>query len=302
MAHSDFWSEGRILIAGDSRVRRLMSDPDPILAEKVDYAFEGGVLIKDLVSLVEDNLTDHHKVIILFGMIGDEVQKYLHYVSVHDTVSMIRSKECDASESIITVVKACSAKWISLRSERIVLWTIPHYIDYVSHNEGKLGDYELGKEQSSVYSRLSQPHLDNDDDDSIAEESWGRYSNLSWKASTSGENQSVPKVSPPGFIQRSQPWSWAQHNQRLNAVKVEVYTQGLESQKRAEGRLADIIRDRGLKLAEQGQFDSVNAASRCWLTNLHTEMNSPAPGAKMVQKEIAQLLPVEEDKTSSDSD
>ncbi|CAF2061825.1 unnamed protein product [Rotaria magnacalcarata] len=137
-------------------------------------------------------------------------------------------------------------------------------------------------------------------EESLEVESVGGYSNLSWRASSiKSKEQNNPKVAPLGYVQQSQPWSWSIHNQRINAVKTEVYTQGLESQKRAEGRLADIIRDRGLKLAEQGQFDTVNAASRSWLSNLHSEMNSPAPGAKLVQKEIAKLLPVEGDKSSS---
>ncbi|CAF4270569.1 unnamed protein product [Rotaria magnacalcarata] len=140
-------------------------------------------------------------------------------------------------------------------------------------------------------------------EESLDDESVGGYSNLSWRASTGKlKGQNNPKIAPLGFIQQSRPWSWSLHNQRINAVKTEVYTQGLESQKRAEGRLADIIRDHGLKLAEQGQFDTVNAASRSWLLNLHSEMNAPAPGAKLVQKEIADLLPVEEEKTSSDTD
>ncbi|CAF2087476.1 unnamed protein product, partial [Rotaria magnacalcarata] len=451
MAHSDFWSEGRILIAGDSRVRRLMSNPDPTLAEKVDYAFDGGVLINDLVTLVDSNLNDHHKVIILFGMVGDEVQRYIHYVTTESSVNLIRSKECDASEQILLVVKAATAKWIEEKNDRIVLWSIPHYVDYVTFNAGKVGEYDAGesleisldssrrfvnyvtrlklrwvsecpevpfcllnrvlfagrqsknlynsfsavsavnyqfpanrltdglhpsvqlakdmwnflhksisevhdkrtgrklitaplsspssvkkgkdankttsfkvqhpkhgkqqskkpylprkidlsKMQSSVHARLSHPREDNEFEELLEEESLGSFRNLSWKASTSGKSQSTSKMAPLGYVQKSQPWSWSYHNQRINAVKTEVYTQGLESQKRAEGRLADIICDRGLKLAEQGQFDTVNAASRSWLTNLHSEMNAPAPGAKLVQKEMAALLPVEEDKSSSDTD
>ncbi|CAF3421649.1 unnamed protein product [Rotaria socialis] len=158
----------------------------------------------------------------------------------------------------------------------------------------------LSKAKASVYSRLSQPQEDNEADDLLDSGSVGSYSNISWRASTSGlKIPSKPKVAPLGFVQQGRPWSWALHNQRVNAVQVEVYTQGLESQKRAEGRLADIIRDRGLKLAEQGQFDTVNAASKSWLSNLHSQMNSPAPGAKLVQKEIVALLPVEGDQSSS---
>ncbi|CAF2196299.1 unnamed protein product, partial [Rotaria magnacalcarata] len=94
-------------------------------------------------------------------------------------------------------------------------------------------------------------------EDSLDARSVGGYSNISWRASSCGQKeQSVPKKAPLGFVQQSRPWSWAIHNQRINDVKTEVYTHGLESQKRAEGRLADIIRDRGLKLAEQGQFDT----------------------------------------------
>ena len=445
MAQSDFWSEGRILIAGDSRVRRLMSNSDPVLSKKVDYAFEGGVLIDDLVVLVNDNLNDLHKVIILFGMIGDEMHKYIHHVSPEISVSLIRSKECDASEKILTTVKESSAKWMSLRSDRMVVWMIPHYVDYLSYNEGKLGEYDIGDaleislessrrfvdyitrlklrwvaensevpfgllnrvlfagrkakplynsfgavsaadykfplnlltdglhptsqfakeiwqflhktvsesherlsgrrsiiapsestsegsqrtvklpsnkrgkfqfqkpyvpkrikldtQKSSVYSRLSQPTEEEEYSNLSYEEPSGSFRNLSWK-SPSISSHHTTKAAPIGYVQRGLPsWSWALHNQRINAVKVEVYTQGLESQKRAEGRLADIIRDRGLKAAEQGQFDTVNAASRSWLKNLHSEMNSPAPDAKLVQKEIAKLLPVEDSKSSSsDSD
>ncbi|CAF2066079.1 unnamed protein product [Rotaria magnacalcarata] len=428
-----------------------MSNPDLALSKKVDFAFEGGIMIKDLVTLVEDNLNDHHKVVILMGMVGDEVQKYVHHLTADSSVNLIRSKECDASEQILNIVKIFSAKWMGLRSDRIVLWSIPHYVDYVSYNAGKLGEYEAGdslkisldssqrfvnyvgrlklrwvadipevpfcllnrvlftgrrsteqfnsfgavsaldykfpthlltdglhptvqltgdiwrflhksvsdvhdkltgkkkiitspitsipssskkgkaktggsfKSQPSrswkpqernpyvpkkinlsklqfpsVQSRLSQPQGNDETEEFLDEGSVGGYSNLSWRASSSRQKgQNNPKIAPLGFIQQSHPWSWSLHNQRINAVKTEVYTQGLESQKRAEGRLADIIRDRGLKLAEQGQFDTVNAASRSWLTNLHSEMNSPAPGAKLVQKEMAKLLPVEGEKSSS---
>ncbi|CAF2116576.1 unnamed protein product [Rotaria magnacalcarata] len=384
-------------------------------------------------------------------MVGDEVQRYIHHVTTESSVNLIRSKECDASEQILLVVKAATTKWIDEKNDRIVLWTIPHYVDYVTFNAGKIGEYEAGesleisldssrrfvnyitrlklrwvsecpevpfcllnrvlfagrqskslynsfsavsavnykfpanrlsdglhpsvqlakeiwnflhksisevhdkrtgrklitaplsspssitkgkdaskttslkfqkykqsklhsqkpyfpkkidlsKVQSTVHSRLSHPQEDNEVEESLEEESVGSFRNLSWKASASSKSQGTSKTAPLGYVQKSQPWSWSYHNQRINDVKTEVYTQGLESQKRAEGRLADIIRDRGLKLAEQGQFDTVNAASRCWLTNLHAEMNAPAPGAKLVQKEIAALLPVEEDKSSSDTD
>ncbi|CAF3555993.1 unnamed protein product, partial [Rotaria socialis] len=330
-------------------------------------------------------------------MVGDEVQKYVHHLTADSSVNLLRSKECDASEQILDIVKISSAKWMSSRSDRIVLWSIPHYVDYVSYNSGKLGAYEAGdsleisldssrrfvnyvarlklrwvanipevpfcllnrvlfsgrksneqfnsfsaisavdykfpshlltdglhptvqltediwrflhksvsdvhdklmgikkkivispntsissaakkgkvnkggslKAQSSrswksqernpyvpsrinlsklqlpsVYSRLSQPQWNDETEDSLDARSVGGYSNISWRASSSGQKgQSSPKIAPLGSIQQSQPWSWSIHNQRINAVKTEVYTQGLESQKRAEGRLADIIQDR----------------------------------------------------------
>ncbi|CAF2058581.1 unnamed protein product [Rotaria magnacalcarata] len=252
--------------------------PDAVSA--VDYQFPSGLLTDGLhpsVQFAKDIWTFLHKSI----------------SEVHDKIT---------GRKIITA--PLSSPVASIKGNKNTTFKAPSYKRSKQHPKQPymLRKIKLSKEQSSVHSRLSQPPVDNEEDEALEEESVGHYSNLSWKASTSRKSQSATKVSPIGYIQKSQPWSWAQHNQRINDVKVEVYTQGLESQKRAEGRLADIIRDRGLKLAEQGQFDTVNAASRCWLTNLHAEMNSPAPGAKLVQKEIAELLPVEEDKTSSDTD
>ncbi|CAF2066929.1 unnamed protein product, partial [Rotaria magnacalcarata] len=142
MAHSDFWSEGRILIAGDSRVRRLMDNPDSVLDEKIDYAFQPGILVDELVDLVDGNLNEHHSIIILVGMIGDEIQKYVHHVSDGSSVNLFRSKECDATEKILIAVKAASDKWSSRKTGRMVMWTIPHYVDYVAYNSGKLGKFD----------------------------------------------------------------------------------------------------------------------------------------------------------------
>ncbi|CAF3392122.1 unnamed protein product, partial [Rotaria socialis] len=122
MAHSDFWSEGRILIAGDSRVRRLTDNPDTALDKKIDYAFQPGILVDDLVDLVDGNLNEHHSIIILIGMIGDEIQKYVHHVSDGSSVNLFRSKECDATEKILISVKAASDGKIDTVNEASKSW------------------------------------------------------------------------------------------------------------------------------------------------------------------------------------
>ncbi|CAF4347024.1 unnamed protein product, partial [Rotaria magnacalcarata] len=317
MAHSDFWSEGRILIAGDSRVRRLMDNPDSVLDEKIDYAFQPGILVDELVDLVDGNLNEHHSIIILVGMIGDEIQKYVHHVSDGSSVNLFRSKECDATEKILIAVKAASDKWSSRKTGRMVMWTIPHYVDYVAYNSGKLGKFD--SDESYEISLDSTP--------SVSIKGPGkamRQRSRTWKSqpyvpkkiklyssripvhsrlSQPLEDETVEETfeEEPVKVKKSpRVWSWGYHNRRINAVKTAVYTQGLEEQKWAEGSLAHIIKERGFQAASESQIDTVNEASKSWMRKLMCYMNSPEPDATLVQKEMADLLPVEEDKREED--
>ncbi|CAF3716364.1 unnamed protein product [Rotaria socialis] len=145
MAHCNLWSAGRVLIAGDSRVRRLESMPDPNLAANVDFVHTGGVLVDDLVSLVDGVLTDDHSIIILMGFIGDEVQKYIHRISDEVAVTLIRSKECDATANIVASVHEAHTKWLALKEGRIIVWTLPYYLDYATYNAEQMVGLDVGE-------------------------------------------------------------------------------------------------------------------------------------------------------------
>ncbi|CAF2153044.1 unnamed protein product [Rotaria magnacalcarata] len=145
MAHCNLWSSGRVLIAGDSRVRRLENMPDPNLATNVDFIHSGGVLIDDLVTLVDSVLTDEHTIIILVGFVGDEVQKYIHRSSEEIAVTLIRSKECDATAQIVAAVHNAHTKWIALKEGRIIVWTLPYYLDYATYNSRQMIGLDVGE-------------------------------------------------------------------------------------------------------------------------------------------------------------
>ncbi|CAF2129217.1 unnamed protein product [Rotaria magnacalcarata] len=145
MAHCKLWSSGRVLIAGDSRVRRLESMPDLSLSANVDFIHSGGVLIDDLVTLVDSVLTDEHTIIILVGFIGDEVQKYIHRISEEIAYTLIRSKECDATAQIVASVHNAHTKWIALKEGRIIVWTLPYYLDYATYNSKQMSGLDVSE-------------------------------------------------------------------------------------------------------------------------------------------------------------
>ncbi|CAF3544111.1 unnamed protein product, partial [Rotaria socialis] len=144
----DLWHQGRVLIAGDSRVRRLQSIRDPLLVGNVDFAFAGGILIEDLVTLVDEKLSDEHHIVILLGFIGDEMQPYSHPVDLESSVTLYRSRESEPSQFITESVKKAHAKWMALKPTRIIVWTIPYYLDYATYNTAKIGEYDVGDTES----------------------------------------------------------------------------------------------------------------------------------------------------------
>ena len=162
MAHSDVWSSGRVLIAGDSRVRRLQSSKDPQLSKNVDFIFQGGILINDLVELVDINLTSEHKVLIIMWFIGD-------------------------------------------------------------------------------------------------------------------------------------------HRRVVADAKAACFTKGVVQQIYAEAELVDIIRQGGLKTAKEGLIESISAAQKQWSEKGLAKLNAPHPDARLVQKDIVELLPTENSE-EEDSD
>ncbi|CAF2142322.1 unnamed protein product [Rotaria magnacalcarata] len=453
MTAADFWSQGRVLVVGDSRVRRLCGTPDPVLATNVDYAFEGGVLIHDLVTLVDNNIEDHHNIVIIVGFIGDETERYLHKISDEETVTLIRSKECNPCDHIIETVQSAHASWVALKPGRMILWSLPYYVDFATHNSGKMGECDMGDvlaishdssyrfvqfitrlklqwvtslpdipfcqlnrvlfagknfrslfnsfgavsgenyrfptrlltdglhpsaqlvremwkffhvtvsdlhdklsgrtlvtlppsetsanklaipakpkkvyvksggsekrkfkgnnnpyvykkinlfpQKAAVHTRLSD-HRDEDLGEEIIEEEPVEYfENRSWKApqkpSTSSSYHSAPLGNVlPGPTQ----WSWGYHKRMVAETKLAVYTKGVQEQAWAEGRLATIIREKGLRAAKEGDLETVNIASKKWMEKLHNKMNAPHPQAKLLQDDINALLPIETDGDSSSS-
>ncbi|CAF3408112.1 unnamed protein product, partial [Rotaria socialis] len=144
MVSVDAWNVGRVLIAGDSRVRRLQSVVDTDISSNVDFHFSGGILIDDLITLVDRELGDEHHVLILMGFIGDEVQRYSHHVSDEETINLICSRESDPSEKIVEAVRTAHERWMTKKPERVIIWTIPYYVDYVTYNEAKIGEFDIG--------------------------------------------------------------------------------------------------------------------------------------------------------------
>ncbi|CAF3410024.1 unnamed protein product [Rotaria socialis] len=457
MAQPENWNLGRVLIAGDSRVRRLQSSKDPQLSKNVDFIFQGGVLISDLVELVDRNLTAEHKVIIIMGFIGDEIMKYLHPIADNDAITLLRSRESNPSENIIKCVKEAHSKWMALDSNRVIVWTVPYYIDYAVYNSSKMGEFEdeeslaisydssvrfvnyiallrrqwatcipnivysqlnkvlfgerrhavlfksfgstygedfkfptkvlsdgvhpsasmaraiwkflhasvgvvaskaevaesvavvlntnesvpstsqgifpthvqrgairksdwKGKRDASqkpystprikvqsyqqpVHSRLVDLRSGEELEELIEEYPVGDFGNISWKASSpnmtpstsSGRSSRTSKR--PGFSS----WSWDYHRRVVADAKAACFTKGVVQQIYAEADLADIIRQGGLKTAKEGLIDSISAAQKHWSEKGLAKLNAPHPDAKLIQKDIVELLPTE-DSEEEDSD
>ncbi|CAF2055231.1 unnamed protein product [Rotaria magnacalcarata] len=138
----DLWKNGRVLIAGDSRVRRLQDVPDLLLSANVDFAFTGGIVTTDLITLVDEKLTPEHAVVILLGFVGDEIQKY-SFTTTDGTLTLMQSKEADPVSSILELVSEAHLRWMALRNDRTIVWTIPYYVDYWAYNTAKVGDFAM---------------------------------------------------------------------------------------------------------------------------------------------------------------
>ncbi|CAF3532612.1 unnamed protein product [Rotaria socialis] len=474
MAHCKLWSSGRVLIAGDSRVRRLESMPDLSLSANVDFVHTGGVLVDDLVNLVDGCLTDEHTIIILIGFVGDEVQKYIYRISEDVAVTLIRSKECDATAKIVEAVHDAHTKWMALKAGRIIVWTIPYFLDYATYNAAQMVDLEVGdtlttswdsslrfahyvtrlrlqwasvnpnitfcalnevlfpgksynsmfksfggisgehfrfpanlladglhpnprmtallwsflhkcvgvvfnrssprkliqapvvemsndlsieEEASSskkqflpnrrfemrrpkvaynhrhqpfyqkkyafsskpvsVHSRLSSlptsPSRSQTSDEIVEEEeliddgqSEKSYGHLSWKASSIKDLSNASTSSAPiGTIQRGPPskeWSWAEHHRIIRKTRAQVFTKGVQEQAWAEGRIASMIREKGMQAINENRIPAVKDAVEQWATNYLGKMNEPSSKSKLVQQDLVNLLEEEAEVGGSKSD
>ncbi|CAF2104544.1 unnamed protein product [Rotaria magnacalcarata] len=52
--------------------------------------------------------------------------------------------ESDSSAKVIAAVSEAHTRWMSARADRVVLWTLPYYVDYASYNSAKMGEYDTG--------------------------------------------------------------------------------------------------------------------------------------------------------------
>ncbi|CAF4397468.1 unnamed protein product, partial [Rotaria magnacalcarata] len=148
----------------------------------------------------------------------------------------------------------------------------------------------------------------------IEEDPVGQFGNLTWKSSDqqkqgSSQGSSNNYAQSSGYAQSgnyAQPstsnWSWSYHRKVIAETKAAVYTEGLRDQIYVKGRLAKIIRERGLWAAGQGQVGTVNAAGSKWTEKQHSELNDPHKDAKLVQEDLSQLLPVVASSESLDKD
>ncbi|CAF2081560.1 unnamed protein product [Rotaria magnacalcarata] len=454
----DLWHQGRVLIAGDSRVRRLQSIRDPLLVGNVDFAFSGGIMIEDLVTLVDEKISDEHHIVILLGFIGDEVQHYCHPVDIESSVTLYRSRESEPSQFITESVKKAHTKWMALKPDRIIVWTIPYYLDYATYNTAKIGEYDVGDTESiswdsslrfvhfvnrlcrqwvttmpnvpfsllnkvlfssqrhtelfqtfgslsgadfqfpahaltdgvhpsatltqaiwkfllqsvavvyrkslpgtstekiddnqqvdflpvssvasrggassfkryskpmvktpllkthsfkkgkkpysrpaSVHSRISYEDKNDTVEELIKEYPAGNYGNLSWRASTDHLSQpSTSSARPESFHEGfAQPWSWSFHHKTVAATKASIFTQGVQEQKWAEGQLASIIREGGLKAARAGQLTSINNAFGDWAERTRSVITNPHSKSRMTQSDVKQLVAIQEEDREKDSE
>ncbi|CAF4403896.1 unnamed protein product, partial [Rotaria magnacalcarata] len=106
----------------------------------------------------------------------------------------------------------------------------------------------------------------------------------------------------PNYQQGTSKWSWEYHRQVIADTKTAVYTQGLKEHVEANGRLATIIRERGLALASQGEIVTVNEAANRYMAKLHSEINAPHEKAKLILEDVSKLLPIEESSESSEDE
>ncbi|CAF4919250.1 unnamed protein product [Rotaria socialis] len=161
----------------------------------------------------------------------------------------------------------------------------------------------LSPKRVSVHSRLFHPQEDEIVEELIEEAPVGHYGNLLWKASDQVKRPNPTQKTQIIYDQaETSAWSWNYHRRVIAEAKAAVYTQGLREQIYAKGRLATIIRERGLWSADQGQLKTVNVAADKWMEKQHAELNDPHQDAKLVQEDLAKLLPVVDSSASSEED
>ncbi|CAF3703129.1 unnamed protein product [Rotaria socialis] len=159
---------------------------------------------------------------------------------------------------------------------------------------------------SSVHSRLTDNRKNNILSDEYNHEAGNFYSNLTWNASDAKKSQAASSKGASSSSSQaattSEPWSWDFHHRVVRETRSKCYTQGIREQAIAEARLSTMIREHGLRAAEQGMIGSFNQAKLQWSTNAMDKINAPLKKIRLVQKDLTNLISNDEEEKEVEED
>ncbi|CAF2038272.1 unnamed protein product [Rotaria magnacalcarata] len=125
----------RILLVGDSRVRRLMNAPcEKFIGQEIDYAIENGVEIVDLITQVDAHLLPDHSILIIVALLGDATTLTKHTRSETESVSLVRGQVGQPATRVLELAAAAHVRWQASRPDRVIVWTLPYFLDLVTYN------------------------------------------------------------------------------------------------------------------------------------------------------------------------
>ncbi|CAF3481411.1 unnamed protein product [Rotaria socialis] len=128
------WLTGRVLLVGDSRANYLKSTPSPHWNTRVDYAYQNGAQLDDLITLIDAHLTLEHQVLVVLGLLCDETRLYSFPLPGGHAITLVRSRESKPVPSMLTTLEIAHKKWRTAYPQLLIIWTIPYYIDLYGHN------------------------------------------------------------------------------------------------------------------------------------------------------------------------
>ncbi|CAF3767832.1 unnamed protein product [Rotaria socialis] len=129
----------RVLMAGDSRLKRLRNLPcNEIPLHAIDFIIENGIQIEDLITRVDEVLTQEHATLVLVAFLGDVTCIKKHQLTESSTVTIVDSQPGHPATNVLELAAVAHNRWQKSRPDRKIIWTLPYFIDILTYNSFRL--------------------------------------------------------------------------------------------------------------------------------------------------------------------
>ncbi|CAF3722563.1 unnamed protein product [Rotaria socialis] len=112
----------------------LSSQSTSFPLQNVDVVVKNGISILELIESVKENLRDEHRIVILVAFYGDITCIVKQPIPGNVFASLVKGLPEHPATKVLELASIAHAEWQSSRSDRLIIWTLPYYVDLACYN------------------------------------------------------------------------------------------------------------------------------------------------------------------------